>query len=411
MWAPWRGLGLAIALLELTACASAPAAKLQTAAVLPVPPPVSQAPARLAPSRPAPPPPPTMGFADLAGWDQEDHAAALDAFRDGCGVAKDPEWREVCQRARDLGPQDEVFSRAFLETNFSLQPVADEGLLTGYFAPEYPARKVRGGAFTAPVRAKPDDMVILDLGPFDPQFQGKKVTGRVRGGKFEPYPERAIIEKTPDKQPLAWMKPEDLFFLQIQGSGVLVFADGERQKALFAAGNGRPFIGIATAMQNQGLLPGSDTSGDAIRNWLAEHRGPQAEAIMRLNPRYIFFTLQDDDGQQPVGAAGAALTPGRAIAIDPSKHAYGALYWISADAPALTGAFPSYRRLAVALDTGGAIKGDVRADLYTGLGQGAGVEAGRVRHRLKMVALKPVVDLSVLAQASPAPAAPTRPLP
>ncbi|HVY33063.1 MAG TPA: 3D domain-containing protein, partial [Caulobacteraceae bacterium] len=109
--------------------------------------------------------------------------------------------------------------------------------------------------------------------------------------------------------------------------------------------------------------------------------------------------------------AGAVLTPGRAIAIDPSKHAYGALYWISAEAPALTGAFPAYRRLTVALDTGGAIKGDVRADLYTGLGDTAGVEAGRVRHKLKMVALMPVVDLSILAQGPPPPAAPLHPRP
>ena len=125
---------------------------------------------------------------------------------------------------------------------------------------------------------------------------------------------------------------------------------------------------------------------------------------MRLNPRYVFFSLQPDDGQPPVGAAGAVLTPGRAIAIDPAKHAYGGLYWISAEAPALTGAFPAYRRLAVALDTGGAIKGDVRADLFTGQGQSAGVEAGRVRHRLKMVALKPVVDLPQVAQAAAPPA-------
>ncbi len=111
-----------------------------------------------------------------------------------------------------------------------------------------------------------------------------------------------------------------------------------------------------------------------------------------------------------MGAAGAALTPGRAIAIDPSRMPTGSLYWISAEAPALTGAFPAYRRLAVALDAGGAITGDVRADLYTGQGQSAGVEAGRVRHRLKMVALMPVVDPPRIAQAAagPAPARPVR---
>jgi len=404
-----RSLILAAAAFALAACAGSPEPKLQTAgAARPSAGPVAPAAPTNAPEIASAAP--VLHFADLPGWDQEDHAAALDVFRAGCGVAKDPAWHEVCLRARDLGPQDETISRAFLETSFSLQPIADDGLLTGYFAPEYPAHKTRGGAFTAPVRAKPDDMVILDLGPFDPQFQGKKVTGRVREGKFEPYPERAVIEKTPDKKALAWMKPEDLFFLQIQGSGVLVFPDGERDKALFAAGNGRPFVGIATAMRDKGLLDGADTSGDAIHGWLAEHRGKDAEAIMRLDPRYVFFSLQPDDGQPPVGAAGAVLTPGRAIAVDPSKHAFGGLYWISAEAPALSGAFPAYRRLAMALDAGGAIKGDVRADLYTGQGQSAGVEAGRVRHKLKMVALKPVVDLPQVAQAA-APSAPAHPVP
>jgi membrane-bound lytic murein transglycosylase A len=172
----------------------------------------------------------------------------------------------------------------------------------------------------------------------------------------------------------------------------MIYPQGERMKAVFAAGNGRPFVGIATAMRDQGLLADNDTSGDAIRTWLASHRGEQAEAIMRLDPRYVFFSLQPDDGRQPVGAAGAVLTPGRAIAVDPSKHAFGGLYWLSAEAPAFSGAFPTYRRLAVALDAGGAIKGDVRADLYTGLGDRAGAEAGRVRHRLKIVKLTPKID-------------------
>lgn len=387
-----RSLVVAVLALGLYACASAPTAKL--AFVAPPAPRAAAAP----PSAPVP----SLRFADLAGWAQEDHAAALDAFRNGCGVGKDPAWREVCLRARDLGPQDEILSRAFLETNFRLRPVADEGLLTGYFAPEYPARAARDGAYTAPVRAKPADLVVLDLSPFDPQDQGKKVTGRLRGGKFEPYPDRAAIEQTPEAAPLAWMKPEDLFFLQIQGSGVLTFPDGQRKKAAFAAANGRPFAGIATAMRDRGLLADGDTSGDAIRGWLAQHRGPQADAIMQLNPRYVFFTLAPDDGQQPVGASGAVLTPGRAIAVDPSKHAFGGLYWISADAPALSGAMASYRRLAVALDTGGAIKGEARADLYMGLGQDAGVEAGRVRHRLRLVALEPVVDgPAQMAQGAP----------
>jgi membrane-bound lytic murein transglycosylase A len=110
---------------------------------------------------------------------------------------------------------------------------------------------------------------------------------------------------------------------------------------------------------------------------------------MRLNPRYVFFRTAPDDGKEPVGSAGVSLPPGRAIAVDPSRHAMGSLYWLDAAAPKLSGAFPTYRRLAVALDTGGAIKGDARADLYMGTGDAAGAEAGRVRHALRLYRLVP----------------------
>jgi membrane-bound lytic murein transglycosylase A len=148
-------------------------------------------------------------------------------------------------------------------------------------------------------------------------------------------------------------------------------------------------VGVANAMRDRGLLARNNTSGEAIRAWLAAHRGPEADEIMRLNPRYAFFTLAPDDGKQPVGAANLPLPPGRAIAIDPGFHAYGELIWLDAEAPILAGAFPAYRRIVTALDTGGAIKGEVRADLYLGLGAAAGIEAGRVRHTLRMYRLVP----------------------
>ncbi len=383
-WAP------VAAALMLAACASE--------GVLP-PPPVARPPPPDAsnsnPPRPAPGPggladtplPPTealrpaIGWARLPGWDQEDHAAALDMFRLSCGVEKEPAWREVCLRAHDLGPQDEVIAKAFWETNFRVRPVgeagADQGLLTGYFAPEYPAQSSRNGPFTAPVRPRPADLPTADVGTY---------------GGTAPWLDRAAIEATDEAQPLAWMKPEDLFFLQIQGSGVLDFPDGRKLRAVYAANNGQPFVGVATAMRQQGLLAADNTSGEAIRAWLADHRGEDANAIMRLDPRYIFFALQPWDGKEPTGAAGVTLTPGRALAVDPAKHDYGALYWIDGEAPSLSGAFPRYRRLAMALDTGSAIKGEVRADLYFGTGAAAGAEAGRVKHRLRLYALTPVLD-------------------
>jgi membrane-bound lytic murein transglycosylase A len=231
--------------------------------------------------------------------------------------------------------------------------------------------------YTAAVRPKPADLPAADVGA---------------AGGNAPYADRTAIEDQAEARPLAWMKPEDLFFLQIQGSGVLDFPDGRRLKAAYAANNGQPFVGVATPMRQRGLLAADNTSGEAIRAWLGDHRGPDADEIMRLNPRYVFFTLQPYDGREATGAAGVTLTPGRALAVDPSKHDYGALYWIDGEAPQLTGAFPAYRRLAMALDTGSAIKGEVRADLYLGTGTAAGAEAGRVKHRLKLYRLTPVLD-------------------
>lgn len=379
---------LALAALLLGACASTsttppPLAASAPSPVAPPAEPVVQSPAPLA-----------LSFANLAGWAEEDHLAALNAFRAGCGVAKDQAVVRVCGMARAAPAADGPSARAFIEGNFRVEPVGGDGagadgLLTAYFAPQYEARMSRNAEFSAPLRGLPADLVVLDLGPFEPALVGKKITGHVEGSTFAPYPDRAEIEAVATEKPLAWMRPEELFFLQIQGSGVLVLPDGRRVRAVFAGTNGKPFVGIATAMRDKGLLPDNNTSAESIRTWLAEHRGPEADAIMRLNPRYVFFRTVPDDGKEPAGAAGAPLPPGRAIAVDPGRHAYGGFYWLDAAVPKLAGAFPAYRRAVMALDTGGAIKGEVRADLYMGSGALAGVEAGRVRHTLRLYRLTP----------------------
>lgn len=370
-----RVLGAAALLLFLAACATTP----KTGGQVVTPPAPTPVPAPQ-PPRPTPPPKPALNFADLPGWDVEDHAAALAAWRETCGVAKDSDSAAACRKARALGPVDAATARRFLEETFRPEVVGDPGLLTAYFAPVYEARFSRRDGFTAPVRGRPADLVMNS--PTEVVQTGE--------GASKPYPDRAVIEATEPEVILAWMKPEDLFFLQIQGSGVLVLPDGTRKRAAFAAHNGKPFVGIARPMRERGLLKDSDTSGDAIRRWLAEHRGAEADEIMQLNPRYVFFKMSDDDGREAVGAANVPLPAGRSVAVDLSKHDLGELFWIDASAPVLTGAFPTYRRTVVALDTGGAIKGQVRADLYMGSGDAAGVEAGRVRHTLHMWRLVPV---------------------
>lgn len=364
----------AIAAFTLAACAGHPVAPPAPARVAPPP---TAAPRGQVPG-PIPPPPAPRGvsmgqepsntpkaFADLPGWAADDHRAAFRAFVAACPAQRDPALVRLCARAQMLGTADEAQSRRFFETNFQPLPAADPGLLTGYFTPIYEARLEREGEFTAPVRPRP--MTRADA-----------------------RQDRAAIAATPAPDALAWLRPEDLFFLQIQGSGVLVFDDGTRWRAVYDGANGAPFLAIAGPMLRRGLLEGGQASAAAIHDWLARHRGADAASIMNLDRRYVFFRLEPDDGQTPMGAAGIRLPPGRSAAVDPAFHAMGEVLWIDAEAPTLSGAFPRYQRLAMALDTGIAIKGDSRADLYLGEGPEAGLEAGRVRHTLRLSRLVPV---------------------
>ena len=352
----WAG-GLALAVL-LAACATKPppARRYEPPIRAPVvaPPATPPPPERLGPTR----------FDALPGWREEDHTAALAAFAETCDSAS-----PACEDARRAGLLTPDEARRFFETHFRPERIEGEGLLTAYFMPIYQARTRPDGEFSAPVRPRPADL------PRHPDPGD--------------YADRAAIAARPAGDAVAWMRAEDLFFLQIQGSGVLVFPDGRRARTVFDGTNGATFVGIAAPMRRQGLLADRQTSASGIRGWLADHRGPAADAVMNQDPRYVFFHLGPDDGGEPPGAAGKPLVAGRSLAVDPSRHAMGEVFWIDATAPALAGAFPAYRRLAVALDIGGAIKGDVRADLYMGRGDAAGLEAGRVRHALRLYRLVP----------------------
>jgi membrane-bound lytic murein transglycosylase A len=365
-------LVLAGALL-LAACAEhARAPKPVVTLSPPRPPPSAPAEASRAPPPSAPrvepaPEPQPIAFAQLPGWAGEDHLAALAAVKTACAKAAAPDPAGVCLRLAWLDAPTDEQAREFLERNYRPVLLGEAGVLTGYFTPVYEARTTPDADFSAPVRPRPADE---------------------RGGAAVKA-DRGRIDGWPADDALAWMKPEDLFFMQIQGSGVLAFADGTRLRAVFAGANDQPFVPIARPMRAQGLL-GHDASGGTIHDWLASNRGPAAQAVMDLDPRYVFFRLQPDDGGPPAGAAGVRLIPGRALAVDPAAHQMGELLWIDAQAPALPGAFPVYQRLAVALDIGSAIKGDTRADLYLGEGEAAGQEAGRIRHTLHLYRLEPV---------------------
>ncbi|HEV2363807.1 MAG TPA: MltA domain-containing protein [Caulobacteraceae bacterium] len=295
----------------------------------------------------------------LPGWEEEDHRAAFAALMAACELGRDPGLSDVCDLARRIDPPDEATARGFLERWLVALPVPGPGLLTAYFSPVFAAARVPGGDFTAPVRSPPDR------------------------NKAAAQLDRASIEASAAPHALAWMRPEDLFFLQIQGSGILVFSDGGWAQARFAGSNGAPYVAIGAAMRSEGLLAPGAASASDIHRWLADHRGPEADRIMDLDPRYVYFRLTLGDAA-PIGSAGAPLLSGRSLAVDTQFHPLGELFWIDAD-----GTEAEYRRVVVALDTGGAIRGPSRADLYLGRGAQAGVIAGRVRADLRLYQLAP----------------------
>ena len=302
-------------------------------------------------------------MANLPGWAAENHVAAFAAVHQTCVITFPSKRSHFCLDVLGRGPLGEDAARTFLETHLRAEPIEGEGLLTAYYSPWYEARTAPEGEFTAAARPAPRD-------------PGSAA-------------DRAAIERAPAPDALAWMRPEDLFFLQVQGSGVITFADGSSRRATFAATNGRAFVAIAKRMVAQGLIAHADASALRVHDWLAAHRGAVAQAVMDEDPRYVFFRLAPDDGGQPVGASGARLISGRSLAIDPTYHPYFEMLWVDARGGALSGARPAYQRLAVAMDRGGAITGPVRADLFMGSGTLAGEEAARVGHTLRLYRIVP----------------------
>ncbi len=358
------------------------------------------------PSNPANPPsaeistpvPEASRLSNLPGWDQSDAFVALEALRATCNYKKGRGYASVCQAmaGQDFNSPDDV--KTFLLRNLQIAPVDGQpaelgapGTLTGYFVPDYDAMTVPSAEFSQPVRLRPDDLVYVSGAQMTPVQSGAKVAARKVTGKYVPYYTRADIEQQPAQSPY-YMRPEDYFFMQLQGSGFLDLPDGKRVYAAYAADNGQPFVGIARVMVDRGILASNQTSGDNIHSWLAAHRGPDAQDVMNADPRYTFFAIQTNQ-TEPNGAAGQPLPPGSAIAVDPGYHDLGDLFWLDAHVGgnALSDAFPAYQRMVSALDTGGAIKGNIRADLYVGHGDRAGTEAGRIKHVLHMYRIIPYV--------------------
>jgi membrane-bound lytic murein transglycosylase A len=351
-------------------------------------------------------------FTDLPGWQADPVAAAIPAFRESCTVlARMPPDRAVggdgplARQAGDFAPAcaavaalpagDEAAARGFLTRHFTPWAVG-EGMLTGYFEPELRGSPVRTAALSTPLLARPPDLVEVDLGSFATDLRGRRTAGLVREGRLVPFPDRAAIAGgalAGQGLELAWVDPVDAFFLHIQGSGRVTFPDGRVLRLGYAAQNGHAYVAIGRFLIESGAVSREAMSMQAIRDWLRAAPPGEAASLMARNPSYIFFRrlegLAPEKG--PLGALGAPLTPGRSIAVDRTRVPLGTLVWVAGRGPG----GQALERLAVAQDTGGAIRGPARADLFTGWGEAAAEEAGPMRDPARLFVLLP--------PASPAP--------
>ena len=353
-----------------------------------------------------------VGFDALRGWEEDDPGPALAAFVRSCGrlggrAPRSPvrvdaagiaasDWRGVCRRALRVDRGDPAVVRRYFETWFEPFAVTGaggaEGLFTGYYEPLLEGSRERTGDFDVPVYGRPADLVTVNLGDFRPEWRGIRLAGRLIEGKVGPFETRAAIELggLEDRaDPILWLRDEvDAFFLHIQGSGRISLDDGTRTRVGYAASNGRPYTAIGRVLVERGALPADGVSMQSIRRWL-ETNPRMAKDVMSANARYVFFREIAGDG--PVGAGRVVLTPGRSLAVDTALLPLHAPVWLETSMPSTTGGpgGAPLRRLLVAQDTGAAIRGAVRGDVFWGSGPAAEEIAGNMSERGRYYLLLP----------------------
>jgi len=351
------------------------------------------------PAEPVTPPAPVLRYQsaawqDLPGWQADDLAAAWPALLASCGSPRlGASWAAFCVQARALPPAASSAQRALIETRLRPWRLVldspdgrgerqDEGLITGYYEPVLNGARRRGGAFQTPLYAVPDDLVSVELGDLYPALKGERIRGRLQGRRVTPFPDRAQLAdgRLLAGKEIVWVDSAvDAFFLQIQGSGRVRLSDGSVIRLAYADVNGHPYRAIGRYLVERGELTVEEATAPGLRQWLAEHPTRQQE-VFNNNPSVVFFREQPlgDPARGPDGAMAVPLTGGRSIAVDPRLLPLGAPFFLATSDPR-NGA--PLERIVLAQDTGGAIRGALRADLFWGMGPEAGDAAGRMRQQ------------------------------
>jgi membrane-bound lytic murein transglycosylase A len=352
-----------------------------------------------------------LSFADIPGWTEDDHLAAYKAFRTSCrpigaqpvqstdDKALGSSLRDPCHLARQTDITDAATARLFFERYFVPLQISrlgeGDGFVTGYYEPVLDGSRTRTDIYNVPIYRRPSNLFVRGYSQDAQNLPNKGAVYRKIGRrKLVPYYDRAQIEDgaiAGRGLEIAWLKSQtDLLFAQIQGSARIRLDDGSTVRINYDAHNGYPYTAVGRVLIERGIIPKEQMSMQKIREWMEQN--PDGAKDVRLQNRsYVFFReVQLSDQDEPVGAQGVPLTPGRSIAVDNSLHVYGTPFFIEGELPIDSAQSRTpFHRLMIAQDTGSAIVGPARADLYFGAGAEAGKVSGRLRHPMHFVMLVP----------------------
>ncbi len=356
-----------------------------------------------------------VAWADIAGWNDDDHLQAFKAFRISCkpiSAQQDPSGdskteakalggslRDPCRAARAVELSDGARARAFFEEHFLPLRISrlgeDAGFVTGYYEPILDGSRTQTDVYTVPVYRRPSNLFVRGFKQDAPSLPNKgEVFRKIGRRKLVPYYDRAEIEDgaiAGRGLEICWLKSQtDLLFAQIQGSARIRLEDGSTLRINYDAHNGYPYTAVGRILIDRGIIPKDQMSMQKIREWM-EQNPDGANELRRQNRSYVFFRqVPLTDRDEAVGAQGVPLTPGRSIAVDKALHVYGTPFFIEGELPIESEQSKTpFRRLMIAQDTGSAITGPARADLYFGAGADAGKVSGRLKNNMRFVILVP----------------------
>ena len=336
-------------------------------------------------------------FSDIPGWNDDDVRQVWPAFMNSCrALGKKEQWRDICLDAQSIDQNDGLAVRHFFESNFIPYRVVGEngsetGMATGYYEPLLQGSRNRKGIYQTALYREPADLLTIDLTSAYPQLKGIRLRGKLDGKRVVPYETRGELEKSGklSGNEIVWVDDAlDAFFLEIQGSGrVHIPETGETIRVAYANQNGRPYRSIGRYLIDKGELKSGQASAQQIKKWLKKNPERFRE-VLDSNPSYVFFREEkiSDPGVGPNGAQGVPLTPERSIAVDPRYVPLGTPVFIDTTRP--YSATP-LKKLVMAQDTGGAIRGAIRADYFWGFGSEAAEQAGKMKQKLKVWLLLP----------------------